>query len=227
MNRAALARTPLGAIVRAGRKTIHIGRYRITRSGPPPAAWKRRYLARTLRAHSLDYFVETGTHLGDTVAHLRHNYLAAWTIEIDAELHTRAVERFAFDDHVHVLHGDSGALLPGVIRDLPGPTLFWLDGHWSGAGTGCGDVDTPISAELDAILSDSRKHVIVIDDAREFGQGDYPPIRDIIQAVADKRAGYTVNVADDMVTIAPGDTGRRQHENTVREDSRQGGVGRR
>jgi hypothetical protein len=55
------------------------------------------------------------------------------------------------------------------VRQLQEPALFWLDGHYSGVDTGKDELDTPVSAELEAILGSPVKgHVILIDDARCF-----------------------------------------------------------
>lgn len=220
--RAALANSPLGPVVRALRRVATMAAYLVRRSGPPPHRWKQRHLARLLRRHRLDYFVETGTHLGDTIAYLGPMFAKGWTVEIDDDLHRRAVERFAYDDHIVVLHGDSAQILPTILRDLPGPALFWLDGHFSGEGTGRGDTDTPVNAELAAILADRRPHVIVIDDVREFGTGDYPTLAQVKSMVP---RSHLVDVTNDMLTVTP--RGSDWKADAEREDSRQGGVGRR
>jgi hypothetical protein len=42
---------------------------------------------------------------------------------------------------------------------------------------------------------------VLVDDARCFGQGDYPSIDGIRALVADCRPGWGVSVADDIVRI--------------------------
>jgi hypothetical protein len=175
-------------------------RYLVRREGPPPLRWKQRHLARLLRKHHLDYFVETGTHFGDTVATLAPKCRRSWTIEIDDDLFRRATQRFEQDENIVVLHGDSARVLPEVLRELPASALFWLDGHFSGEGTGRADLDTPVNAELAAIIADGRPHVVVIDDVREFGTGDYPTL-DAVKAMIP--SSYDIEVADDMLTITP------------------------
>ena len=41
--------------------------------------------------------------------------------------------------------------VPELVRQLDGPALFWLDGHYSGGDTAKGELDTPVSAELESI----------------------------------------------------------------------------
>jgi hypothetical protein len=83
---------------------------------------------------------------------------------------------------------------------VSGPCLFWLDGHFSAGVTARGDVDTPIVAELDSVLGRSGwNDVVLIDDARLFGQGDYPSLSWIQQRVADARPGWRFQVRDDII----------------------------
>ena len=64
--------------------------------------------------------------------------------------------------------------------------LFWLDGHYSGSGTGYAKNKCPIFEELSAISS--RKlinFVICIDDIRLFGKEEgYPTMIELLNFVA-------------------------------------------
>jgi hypothetical protein len=201
--RSALAATPVGPLVRRLRGARDLAWYTLRPRGVPPLAWKRRYLRRMVREHGLDVFVETGTHLGETTASLRPLVTDVWTIELDDALFARAAKRFAGDAHVRVLHGDSGQLLAAVVSEVDRPALFWLDGHWSGGDTARGDKDTPVIAELRAVLDDHRPHVIVVDDVKDFGQGDYPTVESVRRLVADAGLDRTVVVENGMLAIAP------------------------
>ncbi len=146
--------------------------------------------------------METGTYRGDMVEAQKRRFRRIFTIELDARLYERAVARFHADRHVVVLHGDSGRLLPEVIQRLEGPTLFWLDGHYSGGVTARGELDTPVVHELAAILGDpSSQHVVLIDDARCFGSGDYPSLDEIRRQVQVARPGWNVQTEDDIIRI--------------------------
>ena len=118
---------------------------------PPPI--KRMVLGSYVKDYGLKHFVETGTHLGDTLADIAHDTsIHAVSIELDAAYYNAAVRRFAGWSNVTLLHGDSGVLMPDVVRGLMSPTLFWLDGHYSGGTTAKGEMETPVSAELQAIF---------------------------------------------------------------------------
>ena len=94
---------------------------------------------------------------------------------------------------------------PELLHDIHEPALFWLDGHYSGGFTARGDKETPVEAELRAILAHPVKgHVILIDDARCFtGVNDYPPISAMQRWVQEANAGYTCEVDTDIIRILP------------------------
>jgi hypothetical protein len=103
-----------------------------------------------------------------------------------------------------VLEGDSERRLPEVLAALDEPALFWLDAHYSADDTARGSTDTPIEAELQAVLRHPvRGHVILVDDVRSFGRGDYPSIEAVQRLVGQLRPDLAVEVADDILRIVP------------------------
>jgi hypothetical protein len=146
---------------------------------------KRYSLLSLLRAHGLGLVVETGTFLGDMAAFLSARGFDVITIELDPKLAALARLRFADNRRVHLIEGDSGTRLPTIVGQLTHPALFYLDAHYSGPGTGKGDIETPISAEIDLILQRAPAgSVVAIDDANCFGtQPDYPPLQDFLDAL--------------------------------------------
>jgi hypothetical protein len=170
---------------------------------PPPI--KRLVLSGYIKKYNLKYFIETGTHLGDTLAYIASNdSIQAVSIELDERYFSAAEDRFAVYKNVKVLHGDSGELIPDVISKLKGPALFWLDGHYSGGDTGKGSFDTPVSAELSAILkSPITGHVVLIDDSRCFdGTHDYPYL-DVLLEIIRQNGCYQVEVSTDIIRLTP------------------------
>ena len=105
--------------------------------------------------------------------------------------------------HVEILHGDSGVVLPELLRRISEPALFWLDAHYSTGETVRGELDTPIEQELKAILNHSvRNHVILIDDARNFiGTNDYPTAEKIEQVALSH--DYLFEMKNDNFRIYP------------------------
>jgi hypothetical protein len=89
-----------------------------------------------------------------------------------------------------------------LLKKIHEPTLFWLDGHWSGGITAQGDKDTPVVAECEAVLSHHvQGHVILVDDARCFtGENDYPTIAGM-RALCGRHPGMTFEVEDDVIRV--------------------------
>jgi predicted O-methyltransferase YrrM len=169
---------------------------------PPPPEIKQGIVADHARLSGRACLVETGTYNGDMVFAQRRRFRRIFTIELDDRLFERATKRFERDPHVVVLHGDSGEVLPTLLESIRWPCVFWLDGHFSGGSTARGKVETPVIQELEAILRHATPgHVILIDDARCFGVGDYPPIDTLRAQVAQARPDWTLDVRDDVIRI--------------------------
>jgi hypothetical protein len=180
--------------------------HRWTESGkpsPPPHAIKQLAIRTYAKRHHLRTLVETGTYLGQMVSAVRKDFDRIYTIELDETLHRSAAHKFRRYSHISVLQGDSGEVLGRVLRDIRQPSLFWLDGHYSGGVTGRGALQTPVLQELKSIFSHPVDgHVILIDDARCFnGTDDYPTLDFLRQVVADQPRRRSFEVADDIIRI--------------------------
>lgn len=171
--------------------------------GPAPYLHKQGLPLAYARRFGLGTFVETGTYAGDTVAHVLRDFRRVYSIELDDRLYRAAARRFRDQSHVRILHGDSATLLPRLLAELDEPALFWLDAHYSGGITARGNADTPIMTELRTILeADRRAHVILIDDARCFGDDPaYPRIEDVAALVRECRVHWAVEVSEDVIRI--------------------------
>jgi hypothetical protein len=170
---------------------------------PPPV--KRLVVSSHLQRFGLHQFIETGTHLGDTLAYIAHDKsIKCVSIELADHYYEMAKQRFVSYPNVTLLNGDSGSILPQCVHNLQGPALFWLDGHYSGGITARGELDTPVSTELHAILdSPILDHVILIDDARCFdGKGSYPHLDALIKTVRDSGI-YNIEVSTDIIRLTP------------------------
>lgn len=144
---------------------------------PPPSVVKQATLLNYVIASGYRRFVETGTYLGETTRIIADLDLEIDTIELGANLYDRAVPLFADRPKVRLHLGDSTRLLPTILRDLPEPAVFWLDGHFSSGNTARGDKVTPIQEELLALEAHPvRDHIILVDDIRGFGGNDYPTV---------------------------------------------------
>lgn len=157
-----------------------------------------------LKKYSIDNFVETGTYFGDTVGYIAKSGVRCTSIELSKELYQAACVRFKACENIRLVQGDSGQRLPELLNELKKPALFWLDGHYSSGITACAKTHTPISTELQAILSHPiKQHVILIDDARCFdGTNDYPHLDDLLRVIRED-GSYSSEVSADIVRLIP------------------------
>ena len=188
-------RTPLGGVV-------HWWRRARDRRLPTQAA-KYATIREYAAAYEVHTFVETGTYEGDAVFACLGSFDRIYSIELATELFQRASDRFAGDSHVEILQGDSTYVLPAILEKISEPCLFWLDGHYSCGTTAQGEQDTPIRAELRAILDHRVKgHVVLIDDARLFaGRNGYPTLSDVKEVVLCTNPLACYSVKDDIVRL--------------------------
>jgi hypothetical protein len=152
----------------------------------------------------MDVFVETGTYLGDTLSYVANSGVQCTSIELSQELYEAACKRFSACTNVRLVQGDSGQKLPVLLNTINKKVLFWLDGHYSSGITERAETDTPISAELKAILRHPiKQHVILVDDARCFdGTNNYPHLDDLLRVIRED-GSYSAEVSLDIIRIVP------------------------
>jgi hypothetical protein len=145
--------------------------------------------------------IETGTYIGIMVEAQLDNFKKIYSIELDEKLYLDAVEKFKNFQHVSILYGDSGKVLYNLMPLITEPTIFWLDGHYSGGITALGDKECPILEELKAIFtSEELAHLILIDDARLFlGKNDYPTVDELKSYIYQYRPHAKIKLEKDMI----------------------------
>jgi len=170
---------------------------------PPPCFVRRAMLLAEARAVGAEILVETGTFLGDTTWAERKNFRRIYTVEVEPALAALARERFKGCPSVTLVEGDSATALPGICRELDGPSLFFLDGHYSGGFTGMGSKECPVLEELRAIfLHTTHPFRIVIDDARLFGTNpSYPDLATLEGCLAEQGGKMSMRVENDAILI--------------------------
>jgi hypothetical protein len=170
---------------------------------PPPHSLKQKIIREYGEHFGLKVFFETGTYRGDMVAALLNSFEEIYSIEIFEPNYNKAASEFVPYHHVHILLGDSAEVMPKILPHLNKPVLFWLDGHYSGEGTGRSEQETPIVNELYHIFQMVKeRNVILIDDARMFtGMDGYPTINEVRTMAFEN--GYTdFEVLDDIIRIS-------------------------
>lgn len=82
-------------------------------TGIAPPSVKRLVIEAYRRQYSLAQFIETGTHVGDTLAFIAQKKgIHATSIELDETYYRAAKQRFVGYQNVTLLHGDGGKLQP-------------------------------------------------------------------------------------------------------------------
>lgn len=170
---------------------------------PTPHSVKQRLLRDVARQYGTRIMVETGTYRGDMVNAMKGSFAAIHSVEVYEPLFRKAVDQFAPYGWITIHLGNSAEVFETLLPELNSPTLFWLDGHYSGKGTG-GDAQTvPVMGELEQISRLPDRHAILIDDAREFtGNNGYPTL-DKIRVWAVENGYNDIEVADDVIRILP------------------------
>jgi len=111
----------------------------------------------TFRPFLNKFYVESGSMTGRSIRLAKESgFEVVFSIELAEQFYKYCTERFAHDESIAVVHGDSGKILYDVIKDLDAPITFFLDGHYSGGKTAKGDECSPILKELNQI----KKHPI-------------------------------------------------------------------
>lgn len=195
--------TELGLFLRSGRRMrawIDAGK-----PVPVPHPVKVRNILAVAEIYGLKVLVETGTQAGATLAATLDYFDRLYSIEIYEPSVIAARNRFARTSKVTIIHGDSAAALPALVKTISEPVLFWLDGHYSGKGTGMGNEETPIVAEIEHILKlrAMGRDAIIIDDARCFdGKNGYPMLDQFLRDLKES-FGVEPRHADDAIFILP------------------------
>lgn len=174
-------------------------------SGCAPPPLKRIVISAYLQRFKHRFFVETGTHQGDTLALVAQDQrIQCTSIELSPFYAQKARARFRSYSNVEILEGDSGLLMPQVVKKLKEPALFWLDGHYSAGDTAKGSSNTPIIQELEAVLNSTiHGHVLLIDDIRLFnGTLGYPYLDTMLRNVRET-SRFQIEISMDIARLTP------------------------
>jgi hypothetical protein len=177
----------------------------LVKKGNKPAShlYKQQTIKKFAKQFGLKNLVETGTYLGEMVYAMRGKFENIYSVELSRELFLNARNYFWRFPQIKIYEGDSAQILPLIVRELKGPSLFWLDGHYSGGVTARGELQTPVIKELGAIIGHAPEpFVILIDDARCFvGKGDYPSLEEIRKFVTGLNPALRMLVENDVIRI--------------------------
>jgi hypothetical protein len=165
-------------------------------------------LARDAASTGIRRAVETGTLWGNGAMRLSAIFERVETIERSRYYALRAWFRLRRRGYrnVRVWLGDSSKLL----RPSTEPTLYWLDGHWTGPSNTAGEHrQCPLLDELRATSPGTVGDWYLIDDAclftrpvaPPFDPNQWPTLEQIHAVVTEARPGYEVLVREDLDLI--------------------------
>ena len=135
--------------------------------------------------YDIKNFVETGTGKAEVVQTVveADDTLNVHTIEVIPEIYDKNKINFSYLKDVNWHLGTSFDILPEILPDLKGTTLFWMDAHFPGADFGLSsygdekddDKRLPLKKELETIVAnrDVTNDVFVIDDLRIYEDGPF------------------------------------------------------
>lgn len=162
------------------------------------------------RSLSLGRAVETGTYKGTGTRILAEAFPSVVTVELSEELARSADEALRDLTRVRAVHGDSRAELPQLAAERV-PTLWFLDGHWSGGQTAGQTGECPVLDEIAALGRGHADDCVVVDDARLFAAAPPPPhdpsqwptLMEVFDALRAVHPSHHVTLLNDQVLAVP------------------------
>jgi hypothetical protein len=148
--------------------------------------------------------IETGTYLGVTTKRCAPMFENVYTIELDQDLAEKAKAFLGLKTNVRVVQGDALECLPEILaKEEVRECLIFLDGHFSGGVTACGEMPEPAIEELDIIAKFKDKvSSIIIDDFRLFGtEPGFPSKGSLFDAIENKFSEFSVSVHLDQIIL--------------------------
>jgi hypothetical protein len=130
-------------------------------------SYKSLLIKNIAKFYNYHYFIETGTHLGNTSYKLRKIFKKIQTTELDKINFLKSKARLSKFNHIQIYNLDSKLFLKKIIPSIK-KSIFFLDAHYSGPTT-AKSKDSLCFNELREInKSKIKNHLIIIDDISDF-----------------------------------------------------------
>jgi hypothetical protein len=145
--------------------------------------------------NEVNFAIETGTHDARTSIFLAEHFDVAFTVELypdqnpyDGKNYREYYQEVGQKhENLTFLFGTSEDALKSVLEELPDERFFiLLDAH--------NMLDGPLTEELKTIKSASNRndHVMLIDDCRDLGQGNFPTLVEFETLLKDINPNYNI-----------------------------------
>ena len=127
-------------------------------------------------------FIETGTKHGKAITHaIKLNFKEIHSVELDKKLYEYCKKKFQDKKFIHLYNGDSGIVLPTILKNITQLFTIWLDAHPITGSIESPDIlrlqDCPLIQELKEIKKIKKSgDKILIDDMTMFSKPEYDQI---------------------------------------------------
>jgi hypothetical protein len=143
----------------------------------------------------INFTIETGTYDASTSVILSEHFDVVFTVELypdrnpyDGKSYREYYQEVGQKyENLTFLFGTSEDVLKSVLEELPDERFFiLLDAH--------NMLDGPLTDELKVIKSASNRndHVMLIDDCRDLGQGNFPTLEEFETLLRDINPNYNI-----------------------------------
>lgn len=128
------------------------------------------------RLNRTKQYIETGAYKGAGINIVGLHYEHVHSIELSEKYYKYNVDQFRDIPSVHMYHGDSKTVLPGLLDSIKEPVTIHLDAHFSGGETAFGEEEqngksnAPLLRELELLQQRPYNDIIIIDDCRMIGR---------------------------------------------------------
>ncbi len=130
-----------------------------------------------------NYYIETGTYMGDRIKSILNNYNNIYSIELSDKWYNYNKKQFINNENVKILLGDSKKILSELLNTINEPITIYLDAHYSGGTTAFGEEEVPLLYELEILKNREYDDIIIIDDCRLLGKTGICGCGDIIYPI--------------------------------------------
>jgi hypothetical protein len=118
------------------------------------------------------FFVESGTHHGETIFKMEPYFDKLVTIECSEYYYKNTKDKYN-GNKISFILGDSSIVFASLLPTINDKCIFFLDGHYSSGNTGRGSKDCPLVEEITHIANFFKDDaIIIIDDYRLFGHSE-------------------------------------------------------